>query len=112
LRDLRKSRHRKFLSSAQPEPAINTVTLRAFLSADSLQRSAFASTSMFIKAARNLLFGAAVALQNELIELVGLLRDAIGSPLFLLAPGCSGRLLDKLSKIVSQDRDAIVEFRH
>ncbi len=54
---------------------------------------------------------AAVALRKELVEFVGLLGDAVRGPLFVLTAGCCGRLLDKLSQIVSQDRDAIVEFR-
>jgi len=54
---------------------------------------------------------ALVTLCNKPIEFVGLLRDAIRGSLFVLAAGCSRRLFDKLSKFVSQDRDAIVEFR-
>jgi hypothetical protein len=53
----------------------------------------------------------AIALQNELIKFVCLLSDAVRSPLFVLATGCSRRLLDKLPKVVSQDRNTIVEFR-
>jgi len=54
---------------------------------------------------------AAIALQNELIKFLGLLRDTVRNPLFVLAAGCSRRLLDKLPKVISQDRDAIVELR-
>jgi hypothetical protein len=39
------------------------------------------------------------------------LRDAVRDSLFVLAAGCRRRLLDKLPKVVSQDRDAIVELR-
>jgi len=53
----------------------------------------------------------AIALQNELIKFLGLLRDTVRNPLFVLAAGCSRRLLDKLPKVISQDRDAIVELR-
>jgi hypothetical protein len=54
---------------------------------------------------------AAITLQNELIKLFCLLRDTVRNPLFVLAAGCRRRLLDKLPKVVSQDRDAIVELR-
>jgi hypothetical protein len=53
----------------------------------------------------------AIALQNELIKFVCLLSYAVRNPLFALATGCRRRLLDKLPKVVSQDRNAIVEFR-
>ncbi len=53
----------------------------------------------------------AVTLCNELIEFVCLLSDAIGGPLFILTAGRSRSLFDKLPKVVSQDGDAIVEFR-
>jgi hypothetical protein len=54
---------------------------------------------------------AAIALQNQPIEFLGLLGDAVRDPLFVLAAGCRRRLLDKLPKVVAQDRNAIVEFR-
>ena len=54
---------------------------------------------------------AAIALCNKLIEFVRLLIDAVGYPLFALAAGRRRRLLDKLPKVVSQDSNAIVEFR-
>jgi len=53
----------------------------------------------------------AIALQNELIKFLGLLRDTVRYPLFVLAAGCRRRLLDKLPEVISQDRDAIVELR-
>jgi len=53
----------------------------------------------------------AIALQDELINFLGLLRDTVGDPLFALAARCSRRLLDKLPEVISQDRDAIVELR-
>jgi hypothetical protein len=52
----------------------------------------------------------AVTLRNKLVELVCLLSDAIRGSLFILTAGRGRRLFDKLPKIVSQDRDAIVEF--
>jgi hypothetical protein len=54
---------------------------------------------------------AAIALRNQLVEFVGLLGNAVRSPFFVLTAASSGRLLDQLSKVVPQDRDAIVEFR-
>jgi hypothetical protein len=54
---------------------------------------------------------AAIALQNQPIEFLRLLGDAVRDPLFILAAGCRRRLLDKLPKVVAQDRNAIVEFR-
>jgi hypothetical protein len=53
----------------------------------------------------------AIALQNELIKFLGLLRDTVRDSLFVLAAGCSSRLLDKLPEVISQYRDAIVELR-
>jgi hypothetical protein len=53
----------------------------------------------------------AVTLCNKPVEFIRLLSDAIGGSLFILAAGCARRLFDKLSKVVPQDRDAIVEFR-
>jgi hypothetical protein len=53
----------------------------------------------------------AIALQNELIKFLCLLRDAVRNPLLALASGCCRRLLNKLPEVVSQDRNAIVEFR-
>jgi hypothetical protein len=61
---------------------------------------------------RRLFFRAAIALRNQLVEFVRLLGDAVRGPLFVLTAACSGRLLDKLPKVVSQDRDAIVKFRN
>ena len=58
-----------------------------------------------------LFLGSAVTLQNELVQFIRLLSDAIRSPLFVLASGRSRGLLDKLPEVVSQNRNAIVEFR-
>jgi hypothetical protein len=58
-----------------------------------------------------LLLPPAIALRDQLVEFVGLLGDAVRGPLFVLTAAGSGRLLDQLSKVVSQDSDAIVEFR-
>jgi hypothetical protein len=57
-----------------------------------------------------LFFAASIAFGNEFVELLGLLVDALGGPLFILGARRSRRLLGKLPKVVSQDRDAIVEF--
>jgi hypothetical protein len=57
-----------------------------------------------------LCFAASIAFGNEFVELLGLLVDALGGPLFILGARRSSRLLGKLPKVVSQDRDAIVEF--
>jgi hypothetical protein len=58
-----------------------------------------------------LLLGAAFSLCNKLVELFSLLGDAVGCPLFVPTAGGSRRLFDKLTQVVSQDRDPIVEFR-
>jgi hypothetical protein len=58
-----------------------------------------------------LLLRAAIAFLDQLVEFVGLLGDAVRGPLFVLAAAGSSRLFDQLSKVVSQDRNAIVEFR-
>jgi hypothetical protein len=60
---------------------------------------------------RGLFLGAAVAFPDKLVEFFFLLGDAIRDPLFVLAAGGGRRLLDQLPKIVSDNRDAILEFR-
>src|SRR5476651_238089 len=51
-----------------------------------------------------------LALQNELVELGGLLGNSICGPLFILAARGAGRLLDQLPDIVAEDRDTVVQF--
>jgi hypothetical protein len=60
--------------------------------------------------AKPLFLRPAIALQNKLIEFLGLLSDPVCDPLLVLTAGGGGRLLDKLPKVVSQDRDATIEF--
>jgi hypothetical protein len=55
---------------------------------------------------------ARVALGNDFVKLSGLVSDPLGGPLFVPSPGRSGRLLDKLAKIIPQDCNAIFEFRN
>jgi hypothetical protein len=55
--------------------------------------------------------GDGVTLQNELVELGGLLGDPVRRSLFVLCAGRSCRLLDKLPDVVSENRNAIVELR-